>query len=129
MTFLRLVYTIAISDIHPSLVINADQTMIHVIPGGNERTYDEKGCKQVSLHGLDEKRWVISLVAITVAGTVFGTHSIWCGKTTASIQKLKGRVDTARSGHTFSRNPNSHLSSLKSMQEIFEISLLPIGSI
>lgn len=76
MTFFRLVYTIATSDIHPSLVINADQTMIHLVPGGNQRTYDEKECKQVSLHGLDEKRGFISLVAITVAGTVLGMQSI-----------------------------------------------------
>jgi len=125
MTFFRLVYTIATSDIHPSLVINADQTMIHLVPGGNQRTYDEKGCKQVSLHGLDEKRGFTSLVAITVAGTVLGTQSIWCGMTAASIPTLKACVDAEQSGHIISWNPNSHWSSLTSMQEFYEKIISP----
>jgi hypothetical protein len=64
MTFFRLVYAIASSNIHPSLVINADQTMIHLVPGGNQRTYEQEGSKQVSMHGLEEKRGFTSLLYV-----------------------------------------------------------------
>ncbi|KAF8537457.1 hypothetical protein BDD12DRAFT_744875, partial [Trichophaea hybrida] len=52
-TFVCLVYSIATSDIHPSLLINADQMMILPVPGGNQHTYAEKRSKQVSLYGLE----------------------------------------------------------------------------
>jgi hypothetical protein len=50
-TFFRLVYAVANHKIHPSLIVNCDQTGVVLVPGGSQRTYEEKGAKQVSLHG------------------------------------------------------------------------------
>jgi hypothetical protein len=125
MTFFRLVYAIASSKIHPSLVINADRTMIHLVPGGNQRTYEQKGSKQVSMHALEEKRGFTSLLAVTSEGLVLGTQSIWSGKTEKSLPKLHIRAAAEDQGHIFSFNPSSHWSSLKTMQEFFELILKP----
>jgi len=125
MTFFRLVYAIASSNIHPSLVINADRTMIHLVPGGNQRTYEQKGSKQVSMHALEEKRGFTSLLAVTSEGLVLGTQSIWRGKTEKSLPKLHIRAAAEDQGHIFSFNPSSHWSSLKTMQEFFELILKP----
>ncbi|KAF8533078.1 hypothetical protein BDD12DRAFT_763114, partial [Trichophaea hybrida] len=92
-TFFQLVYTNATSDIHPSLILNTDQMMIHFMPSGNEHIYDEKESKQVSLYGLDEKREFTLLMGITVEATEFGKQSIWCRKTATSIPKLNAHVN------------------------------------
>lgn len=62
--------TIAKKIVHPSLVVNLDQTGITLNPSGDMPvyTYDVKGVKQVSLHGKDEKRAFTSLPAITLEG-------------------------------------------------------------
>jgi len=125
MTFFQLVYTIASSNIHPPLVINANQTMIDLVPGGNQCTYEQKGSMQVCMHGLEVKRGFTLQLAVTSKGLVLGTQSIWSGKTEKSLPKLYICAAAENQGHIFSFNPSSHRSSLKTMQKFFELILKP----
>ena len=59
----RCAYLIKVHNIPQFLVINNDQTGIHLVPTGEARTRDTKGIKQVNVHGLEEKRQVIVVVS------------------------------------------------------------------
>jgi hypothetical protein len=127
MTFFQLVYVIASANIHPCLVINANHTMIHLVPGGNQSNYQQKDSKQISIHGLEEKRGCTSLLAFTSEGSVLGTQSIWSGRTEKSLPKLHIHAAAEDQGNIFSFNPSSHWSSSKTIQKFFELILLPHG--
>ena len=45
-------YLIKVHNILEYLVVNNDQTDIHLVPTGGARTWDTKGIKQVNVHGL-----------------------------------------------------------------------------
>ena len=51
----RCAYLIKIHNIHEYFVVNSDQTGIYLVPTGGARTWDTKGIKQVSVHGLEDK--------------------------------------------------------------------------
>ena len=59
----RCAYLIKVHNISQSLVVNSDQTDIHLVPIGGARTWDTKGIKQVSVHGLEDKRQVTVVIS------------------------------------------------------------------
>ncbi|KAF8538758.1 hypothetical protein BDD12DRAFT_739920, partial [Trichophaea hybrida] len=124
-TFFQLVYSIVPHDIHPSSMINADQPMIYMGPGGTQYTYAEKGSKQVSLYGLEEKCGFTSFLAVMVEGLVLDIQSIWCGKTAASLPKCLAWTAAKAVCHIFSWNTNSHWSNVPTIQEFFEQIIKP----
>ncbi len=63
-------YLINIHNIHESLVVNSDQTGIHLVPTGGARTWDTKGIKQVSVHRLEDKRQVTVVVSSAATSEV-----------------------------------------------------------
>lgn len=63
-----------------SLIINWDQTGCQLVPGG-EWTMEEKGSKQVTVAGIDDKRQITLLLGITKSGTLLPPQLIYAGKT------------------------------------------------
>jgi hypothetical protein len=114
-----LVYTINREHIHQSLVINADQTAVVLIPGANQRTYNEKGVKQVSLLGLEEKRALTVLLATSADGKVLPAQEVWFGKTVASLPTPTARAESESEGFLFSTNPKNHWSNEATMYDFF----------
>ena len=55
--------------------VNADQTDVALVPGGDDPTYEVKGSKQVLIHGKDEKRAFICVTSVTGTGEVLATQS------------------------------------------------------
>jgi len=62
-TFFRLSFTILNENIPPSIVVNADQTGVILVPGGTQWTYEEQGVKQVLIHEKEEKRAFTAVLA------------------------------------------------------------------
>jgi len=128
-TFFQFVTTILKEDIHQSLLINLDQTGIILIPGGTQRTYDEKGIHQVALHGKEEKR-AFTVVLITSAnGSVLSVQAVWKGKSERSLPSLavdkSRRTEAESAGFRFVLNAKNHWSNLDTMQQLITNIILP----
>jgi hypothetical protein len=68
-------------DIPDCLIINFDQTGIHIIPVG-KYTMERQGAKQVELTGIDDKRQVMTgLLSITLTGDFMPPQILYKGKT------------------------------------------------
>jgi hypothetical protein len=124
-TFFRLVYTIAKEGVHQSLLVNADQTGVILVPGGSQKTYEEQGSRQVLIHGKEEKRAFTAVLATSNDGTVLPTQSIHKGKTPASLPSIECRAPAEAKGHRFSLNPSKHWSSLDTTKLWFKEILFP----
>lgn len=73
-------------QIPDSLIINWDQTGCQLIPGG-DWTMDQKGAQQVSITGLDDKRQITLLLAITKSGSLLSPQLIYAGKSDRCLPK------------------------------------------
>lgn len=110
------------------MLVNLDQTGVLLNPSGDMYTYEEKGSKQVGLHGKDEKRAFTSLLSITAEGEMLPSQSIWPGATLQSLPKAEIRKHLEDLGHIFSINPSeskTHFSCFKSMKEYFKKIITP----
>lgn len=128
LAFYRISQTVASEDIHPSLLVNLDQTGVLLNPTGDMYTYEEKGSKQVGLHGKDEKRAFTSLLSMTAEGDLLPSQSIWPGSKAQSLPSADVRKPLEELGHLFSLNPSdskTHFSCFESMKEYFEGILVP----
>jgi hypothetical protein len=123
--FFRLVYTIAKEGVHQSLLVNADQTGVILVPGGSQKTYEEQGSRQVLIHGKEEKRAFTAVLATSNDGTVLPTQSIHKGKTPASLPSFDRRAPAEAKGHRFRLNPSKHWSSLDTTKLWFQEILFP----
>ena len=58
---------VIMSDIPPSLVINWDQTAFHLVPV-SAWTISRQGAQSIRIAGLDNKREITVIIAVTLAG-------------------------------------------------------------
>jgi len=68
----------------PELVINADQTSIHLLPSLSQ-TWNTSGDKQVKVVGKEEKHQVTLLMASTASGCLLTSQVIVPGKSPCSL--------------------------------------------
>lgn len=78
-SLLRFVCAVRDENIRPSFIINADQTGI-VYAQGTERTYAERGAKQVAVVGTEEKRAFTLMVTLSQSGDLLPFQAIYTGK-------------------------------------------------
>lgn len=69
-------------SIHPSLVINADQTGLQLCPGA-ARTYEKRGAKRVAIAGHGDKRQITCVVSSALSGELLPLQLVFQGKTEA----------------------------------------------
>ncbi|KDQ54721.1 hypothetical protein JAAARDRAFT_196138 [Jaapia argillacea MUCL 33604] len=112
-------------DIPGKLVINADQTGVYVILSNN-KTYENKGAKQVDITGKDEKHTYTLMVATSCAGDILPMQQVWSGKTLGSLPLKTSPMynDVIECGFQFafasSVKQTSHFLTLKNMKEWME---------
>jgi hypothetical protein len=69
------------------LVINFDQTGVHIVPINN-RSFAKTGSKQVVLRFKGDKRQITALLAGTASGVLLPEQLIFQGKSTACHPKV-----------------------------------------
>jgi hypothetical protein len=52
----RVAYVMKDDNIPPTLIVNNDQTSVHLIPIARERTWESKGVKHIQILRVDDKR-------------------------------------------------------------------------
>lgn len=119
----RIVHLINFYDIPALLVINMDQTGVILLMTKN-KTYSQRGGKQVDIAGCDEKRAYTLCVATTPASDILPFQQVWSGKTDKSLptNDAPGRREANSLGFDFayanSKKASSHFSTLKTMREV-----------
>ncbi|KAF8609641.1 hypothetical protein BDV93DRAFT_432127 [Ceratobasidium sp. AG-I] len=112
----RLTWNIAMHNVPPELVINADQTGISYL-GTGRKTWELKGSNQVSGVGKDEKRQFTLMVGVTAAGQILPFQSIFKGSTAASLPSAFSRTPCEDHDFLFTSGGDKHWSSLGSMKQ------------
>jgi len=109
------------AQVHPSLVINMDQTGMHLVPG-DTRTYEAKGSKEVRMIGADDKRQITACIASSLDGDLLPLQLIFEGKTVACHPPLTPAAAEAFFHLTHSE---SHCSTQETMQQYVNEVIVP----
>lgn len=117
----RIAYNIQLYKIHPSLVVNVDQTGVRLVAADN-KTYDMKNTKSVKVFGNDDKRQITACIGSSANGDLLPLQLIFEGKTKLSEPKQTEESKAARVHITHSDN---HWSSQETMQQWVTEVLLP----
>jgi hypothetical protein len=72
-------------SIPPKLVVNTDQTGIHLVPTRGVHTWALKGSKHVLVHGIEDKRQITVSVPLTIAGNLLPFQVVFIGLTQRSL--------------------------------------------
>lgn len=117
----RIAWNMVVHDVPACLVINMDQTGVHLAPVDN-RTYDEQGSKHVKVIGGDDKRQITACIASSLAGDLLPLQLIFQGKTILCHPPITDAAKQARVHITHSHN---HWSSLQTMKEYIKEVIVP----
>jgi len=107
--------------VHPSLIVNVDQTGLHLVPAASW-TYEQKGVKSVAVLGADDKRQITACLAASLEGDLLPLQLIFTGTTTRCHPSPTAASNAAMIHITHSAN---HWSSLETMQDWVTQVLLP----
>jgi hypothetical protein len=113
----QIAYLVKSYSIPESMVVDTDQTGIHLVPTGGAYTWDEKGTKHVKVHGMEDKRQITVAVSSSAAGTLLPFQVIFTGTTSRTLPPSNlGRRECEGAGWdlTFSSN---HWSTLSTCQQ------------
>ncbi|KAJ3007872.1 hypothetical protein NUW54_g3377 [Trametes sanguinea] len=110
--FLRMVFAIKFHNIKPSMIINADQAGVLLMPSGKQ-TYEVKGSKDVNVHAHDEKRQMTIVVASSLDGKLLPFQSVWGGTTNVSLPSTEAprRAEADELGFVYAHGDTRHWSS------------------
>ena len=115
---------IDVHKIKPEMFINFDQTGVHLVPNGGERTYETKGSTQVDIAGSDDKRQITVLVTSTAAGELLPLQIIFTGSTSASLPSVAASKSAIEAGFHLT-NTKNHWSNLQTMKLYIENIIVP----
>lgn len=117
----RIAFFMQLHKVHPSLVVNMDQTGAHLAPVDN-KTYSTRGSKEVMLIGADDKRQITACIASSLDGNLLPLQLIFQGKTDACHPSVTNAATAARAHITHSEN---HWSNLETMKAYITEVLMP----
>ena len=109
----RVAFAMQVYKVHPSLVVNMDQTGVNLVPVGT-RTYESKGAKEVKVIGAEDKRQITCCVASSLDGDLLPMQLIFQGKTDQCHPPATPASREANVNVTHSKN---HWSNQETMQQ------------
>ena len=108
-------------QVHPSLIINMDQTGVRLVPSSNY-TYEKQGNSSVGVVGAEDKRQITVCLASSMDGDLLPLQLIFEGKTSRSLPPATPASIASQFHLTFSDN---HWSSQETMQQYIMEVLIP----
>ena len=113
----RCAYLINVHNIPQELVVNTDQTEIHLVPTRGAKTWETKGYKHVNVHGIEDKRQIIVAVSFSATGHVLSFQVILQRLTPRSLPPLNnGRCECIDNGWHLTFNSN-HWSTIETSKD------------
>jgi hypothetical protein len=89
MMTLIIAYLIKVYNIPLSLVVNTDQTIIHLVPLDGDRIWEKKRSNDVGVIGGDDKNAIIACISSAADGSLLPLQLIFSGTTKRVITKTK----------------------------------------
>lgn len=108
-------------NVHPSLIINLDQTGAKLVPS-SAWTYEKRNSISVAVVGAEDKRQITACIASSLSGELLPLQLIFTGKTERSLPKRTAASIASLCHLTFSDN---HWSSQKTMKEYISEIIMP----
>lgn len=112
---------VAVPQVHPSLVINMDQTGVHLVPSSSF-TYEKANSSSVAVVGADDKRQITVCLASSMHGDLLPLQLIFQGKTARSLPDPTAASIASLCHLTQSEN---HWSSQATMQQYISEIIMP----
>jgi hypothetical protein len=103
----RVAYLVKAYNIPTCLVINTDQTGIHLVSIKGDRTWETKGAEHIQVLGIENKKQITASVSSSTNGTFLPLQIVFQGTTNHSLPPMnKGRRTYSSFGLqlTFSSN-------------------------
>ena len=110
---------VMMEEIPFDLILNWDQTGLHVVPGSTW-TMEEKGCKRVEIIGMDDKRQITAVICGSPTGNLLPFQLIYSGTTKACLPKYDGIPSDWHITCT-----SNHWSNELKMKEYLELIIFP----
>lgn len=120
----RIAVNVQLYKVHPSLVVNMDQTGVHLAPA-DQRTYEVKGAEVVKVIGADDKRQITCCIASSMDGDLLPIQLIFQGKTNACHPP---ETAESRATHLHMTHSENHWSNLETMKQWIDEVLLPYAA-
>lgn len=117
----RIAFFMQAYKVHPSLVVNMDQTGVHLAPA-DHRTYETRGAKSVAVIAAEDKRQITACIASSLNGDLLPVQLIFQGKTNACHPPITDAAKEARAHITHSQN---HWSNQETMKQYITEVLVP----
>jgi hypothetical protein len=105
----RCAYLVRIHNIPEGLIVNTDQTCVHLVPTGGPGTWEVKNSKQVMVHRMEDKRQITIATSSAANGKVLPFQMMFQGLTSRSLPPLNdGRIACEESGWRVFANYGAH---------------------
>ena len=118
---MRIAFNMQVHKVHPSLIVNMDQTGVHLAPSSG-CTFAPIGSKDVKVIAADDKRQITVCIASSLDGDLLPLQLIFEGSTLRCEPKSTRASDDAHVHLTHSIN---HWSSQETMRQWVEQLLMP----
>jgi hypothetical protein len=122
--FFYFLFVLSFLKVHPSLVINMDQTGVHLVPS-SKWTYAQKNSSSVATIGGEDKRQITACIASSLDGNFLPLQLIFQGKTPRCLPAATAASIAAEAHLTQTEN---HWSSQKTMQDYVEKVIMPYAN-
>lgn len=117
----RIAAQMEMHNVHPSLVINLDQTGVKLVPA-SAWTYEKRNSSSVAVIGAEDKRQITACLASALNGELLPLQLIFQGKTARSLPERTAASMASQCHLTFSEN---HWSSQATMQQYITEIVMP----
>lgn len=120
----RAAFEVLTHAVPEELMVNMDQTAMHLVPSGGSRTYDKRGKKEIAVTGKEDKRQITICVSSAASGTTLPPQLIFQGKSARSFPCGPTVKELQLEGWWFKYTQN-HWSNLATTKEWVEEILIP----
>jgi DDE superfamily endonuclease len=118
------VAAVLVCKVHPSLIINMDQTGVRLVPS-SRWTYEEKGSKSVAVTGAEDKRQITVCIASALDGSMPPLQLIFQGKTDRCLSPATPLSVSSLAHLTYTEN---HWSNQVTMQQYITEIIMPYAN-
>ncbi len=81
----RAAFEVLTHGVPAELMVNMDQTVMHLVPSGGSWTYDKWGKKEIAMTGVEDKRQITICVNSAANRTTLPPQLIFQGKSSRSL--------------------------------------------
>ncbi len=121
----RAAFEVLTHGVPAELMVNMDQTAMHLVPSGGSRTYDKRGKKEIAVTGVEDKRQITICVSSAADGTTLPPQLIFQGKSSRSLPSGPTVRELHHGEGWRFKYTQNHWSTLGTTKEWVEENLLP----